>query len=65
MNEMFHLSVDTVILERCSVIYLRGVQCSGARERPEQGEIEIITTMSKDELYIAAKELCAPYELAK
>jgi len=33
--------------------------------RQVQGEIRRLTTMSKDELFVAAKELRAPYELVK
>merc|ERR1711937_681306 len=47
------------IAEGCSMLRTKG------QARTVQGEIKRLASMSKDELFIAAKELRAPYELVK
>lgn len=59
------------IVEGCSMLRTKGEAGTGniveavRHARTVNGEIKKLTSMSKDELYIAAKELRAPYELVK
>jgi len=59
------------IAEGCSMLRTKGEAGTGnvveavRHARTVQGEIKRLASMSKDELFIAAKELRAPYELVK
>jgi len=59
------------IAEGCSMLRTKGEAGTGniveavRHARTVQGEIRRLTSLAKDELFIAAKELRAPYELVK